>query len=135
MKKLLIALSLAFVLFSCNNGGTDSKNPLIGTWLSESLVDNPDVPVGSIYSKYTFNQDETFEWEYKEKPREILLGGQPWVNQLFLNGTYKDKNESFQLYGEKIKEDFIVDYHIDNNGNLVVYNGRLRCSFPHAKIN
>jgi len=115
----------------------ENENILVGSWLSESEVP-ADVSnyVGSIYSKYVFNKDGTFEWDYKEKFRELPPSGYPWKVQMYMSGTYKDKKTAIQLFSVNIEGGSrTVDYTIDNDGNLILYIPQLQCNFPHSKTN
>jgi hypothetical protein len=128
MKKLLLALSLAFILFSCDNNDMEkeqpidnSGSPLIGTWEGQTSGGGGGINGGEHHSKLTFTAtDYTWELTISQNPTNTNTG--TW--------TYDDTQ--FTLYNGSTTEKISFSYQIEND--VLIFTALFYGTFYHNKI-
>ena len=132
MKKTFFVLLVSSVLFfSCDNDDMIiDQELLVGTWEGENE---------NIKTKWTFNKNGNFEWDYWEKPLNLVPPENAptdwgWSRLFLVIGTYKYNKTSFTLHGESFGEGVNYDYQIDSEGKLILFYARLQCYLSHTKI-
>jgi len=122
MKRLLLTLTLALFLFSCNNEGmeNESKYPidnsdsaLIGTWEGDN---------GYFHSKITFRADD-YIWE-------LTTENNPVTNTA--TGTWTYDETQFTLYYDGTPPVFSFPYRIE--GNILIFSHIFYGTVSHNKI-
>ena len=107
MKNLLLTLTLAFALLSCNDGTVNEKiNPLIGTWEWQNEYE---------IERFEFTENEiTFYYEQKGTPHSM---GNPSTDK----GTYEYTDTKIVCVWE-IMGTLSSDYILNGNKLILTHN-------------
>jgi len=127
MKKIIITvLTAAFLVFACDNGGVENKNPLIGTW-EDSGTDNDG---DSWKDQIIFTENEvTKTFDGFEL---IHTYGHTSKNPINItdSGTYYCTDSTIHFYWTASNADYSALLPIENTAEYAINKNELTLTFP-----